>query len=129
MVKQSHLEPSNLLVLVLVSMAFVVVVLGLSGALFCMRRRSGYELKEKLVGMATDTGNDATATYQVRAGVSASDSDWLIDLLSGCDVTGRSRRLGIKSDPVRIERWDRRRILIGQFGDVFIIAFILLDVI
>ncbi|KAF7706790.1 hypothetical protein HF521_020044 [Silurus meridionalis] len=64
MVKQSHLEPSNFLVLVLVSMAFVAVVLGLSGALFCMRRRSGYELKEKVVGMATDTGNDATATYQ-----------------------------------------------------------------
>ncbi|KAK3545599.1 hypothetical protein QTP70_008206 [Hemibagrus guttatus] len=66
-VKQSRLEPSNFLVLVLVSMAFVAVVLGLSGALFCMRHRSGYELKEKLVGMATDTGNDATATYQVRA--------------------------------------------------------------
>ncbi|MCJ8731185.1 hypothetical protein PDJAM_G00196370 [Pangasius djambal] len=63
-VKQSRLEPSNFLVLVLVTMAFVAVVLGLSGALFCMRRRSGHELKEKLVGMATDTGNDATATYQ-----------------------------------------------------------------
>ncbi|MCI4377014.1 hypothetical protein PGIGA_G00198540 [Pangasianodon gigas] len=71
-VKQSRLEPSNFLVLVLVTMAFVAVVLGLSGAFFCMRRRSGYELKEKLVGMATDTGNDATATYQVRAGGSAS---------------------------------------------------------
>ncbi|XP_053486142.1 receptor-type tyrosine-protein phosphatase N2-like [Ictalurus furcatus] len=63
-VTQSRLEPSNFLVLVLVSMAFVAVVLGLSGALFCMRRCSGHELKEKLVGMATDTGNDATATYQ-----------------------------------------------------------------
>lgn len=73
-VKQSRLEPSNFLVLVLVSMAFVAVVLGLSGALFCMRHRSGYELKEKLVGMATDTGNDATATYQVRAGGWASVS-------------------------------------------------------
>ncbi|KAB5578976.1 hypothetical protein PHYPO_G00189240 [Pangasianodon hypophthalmus] len=71
-VKQSRLEPSNFLVLVLVTMAFVAVVLGLSGALFCMRHHSGYELKEKLVGMATDTGNDATATYQVRAGGSAS---------------------------------------------------------
>lgn len=67
-IKQSRLEPSNFLVLVLVSMAFVGLVLGLSGALFCMRRRSGHELKEKLVGMATDSGHDATATYQVRAG-------------------------------------------------------------
>lgn len=65
-IKQSRLEPSNFLVLVLVTMAFVAVVLGLSGALFCMRRRSGYEVKEKLVGMATDAGNDATTTYQVR---------------------------------------------------------------
>ncbi|XP_053361437.1 receptor-type tyrosine-protein phosphatase N2 [Clarias gariepinus] len=63
-IKQSRLEPSNFLVLVLVTMAFVAVVLGLSGALFCMRRRSGYEVKEKLVGMATDAGNDATTTYQ-----------------------------------------------------------------
>ncbi|XP_047673690.1 receptor-type tyrosine-protein phosphatase N2 isoform X2 [Tachysurus fulvidraco] len=63
-VKQSRLEPSNFLLLVLFSMTFGAVVLGLSGALFCMRRRSGYELKEKLVGMATDTGNDATTTYQ-----------------------------------------------------------------
>lgn len=52
-------------------MAFVGVVLGLSGALFCMHRHSGHKLKEKLVAMATDTGNDATATYQVRAGGSA----------------------------------------------------------
>ncbi|KAK2860049.1 hypothetical protein Q7C36_004215 [Tachysurus vachellii] len=63
-VKQSRLEPSNFLLLVLFSMTFGAIVLGLSGALFCMRRRSGYELKEKLVGMATDTGNDATTTYQ-----------------------------------------------------------------
>ncbi|KAF4088723.1 hypothetical protein AMELA_G00057970 [Ameiurus melas] len=63
-VTQSRLEPSNFLVLVLVSMAFVAMVLGLSGALFCVRRCSGPELKEKLVGMATDPGNDATATYQ-----------------------------------------------------------------
>ncbi|TTA98335.1 Receptor-type tyrosine-protein phosphatase N2 [Bagarius yarrelli] len=45
-------------------MAFLAVVLGLSVALFYVHRRSGYELKEKLVGMATDTGNDATTTYQ-----------------------------------------------------------------
>lgn len=70
-VKQSRLEPSNFLLLVLFSMTFGAVALGLSGALFCMRHRSGYELKEKLVGMATDTGNDATTTYQVRAGGSA----------------------------------------------------------
>ncbi|GAA6067773.1 receptor-type tyrosine-protein phosphatase N2 isoform X1, partial [Tachysurus ichikawai] len=63
-VKQSRLEPSNFLLLVLFSMTFGAVALGLSGALFCMRHRSGYELKEKLVGMATDTGNDATTTYQ-----------------------------------------------------------------
>ncbi|XP_062850582.1 receptor-type tyrosine-protein phosphatase N2 isoform X2 [Trichomycterus rosablanca] len=63
-VKQSHLEPDNFLVLMLVSAAFVAVVLGLSGALFCVRRHSGYELKEKLVGIGTEPGNDATTAYQ-----------------------------------------------------------------
>lgn len=85
-VKQSRLEPSNFLVLVLVSMAFVGVVLGLSGALFCMHRHSTHQLKEKLVGMATDTGNDATAAYQVRAAACGRDPGGAERLLIGRSI-------------------------------------------
>ncbi|XP_066537009.1 receptor-type tyrosine-protein phosphatase N2 [Hoplias malabaricus] len=63
-IKHSHVEPSNFLVLSMVSVAFVAVVLGLSGALFCMRHHSHYKLKERLASLGTDTSNDATAAYQ-----------------------------------------------------------------
>ncbi|XP_030635009.1 receptor-type tyrosine-protein phosphatase N2 [Chanos chanos] len=62
-VKQSRLEPSNFVVLTVVSMVFIVVVVGLTGALYCLRHRSNYKLK-KLASLGTDTCNDATATYQ-----------------------------------------------------------------
>uniref|UniRef100_A0AAY5EZL6 Protein tyrosine phosphatase receptor type N2 n=1 Tax=Electrophorus electricus TaxID=8005 RepID=A0AAY5EZL6_ELEEL len=63
-IKHSHVEPNNFLVLTMVSMAFVAMVLGLSGALFCMRYRSHYKLKERLASLGTDTSHDATAAYQ-----------------------------------------------------------------
>ncbi|KAI7814897.1 receptor-type tyrosine-protein phosphatase N2 precursor, partial [Triplophysa rosa] len=63
-VKQSQVEPSNFLILVVVSMVFIVMVLGMSGALYCLRHRSHHRLKEKLVGLGNDNGHDATAAYQ-----------------------------------------------------------------
>ncbi|KAL7880924.1 hypothetical protein SRHO_G00031780 [Serrasalmus rhombeus] len=63
-IRHSHVEPSNFLVLSMVSVAFIAVVLGLSGALFCMRHHSHYKLKERLASLGTDTSNDATAAYQ-----------------------------------------------------------------
>lgn len=49
-------------------MVFIVMVLGMSGTLYCLRHRSHHKLKEKLVGLGNDTGHDATAAYQVGAG-------------------------------------------------------------
>ncbi|XP_049337902.1 receptor-type tyrosine-protein phosphatase N2 isoform X2 [Astyanax mexicanus] len=63
-IKHSHVEPSNFLVLSMVSVAFIAMVLGLSGALFCMRHRSHYKLKDRLASLGTDTSHDATAAYQ-----------------------------------------------------------------
>ncbi len=67
-VKQSQVEPGNFLILVVVSMVFIVMVLGMSGALYCLRHRSHHKLKEKLAGLGSYTGHDATAAYQVGAG-------------------------------------------------------------
>ncbi|XP_056317882.1 receptor-type tyrosine-protein phosphatase N2 [Danio aesculapii] len=64
LVKQSQVEPGNFLILVVVSMVFIVLVLGMSGALYCLRHRSHHKLKEKLAGLGNDTGHDATAAYQ-----------------------------------------------------------------
>ncbi|XP_067256740.1 receptor-type tyrosine-protein phosphatase N2 [Chanodichthys erythropterus] len=64
LVKNSQVEPGNFLILVVVSMVFIVTVLGMSGALYCLRHRSHHKLKEKLVGLGNDTGHDATAAYQ-----------------------------------------------------------------
>ncbi|XP_051756528.1 receptor-type tyrosine-protein phosphatase N2 isoform X2 [Ctenopharyngodon idella] len=64
LVKKSQVEPGNFLILVVVSMVFIVMVLGMSGALYCLRHRSHHKLKEKLVGLGNDTGHDATAAYQ-----------------------------------------------------------------
>ncbi|KAF4110964.1 receptor-type tyrosine-protein phosphatase N2 [Onychostoma macrolepis] len=63
-VKQSQVEPGNFLILVVVSVVFIVMVLGMSGALYCLRHRSHYKLKEKLAGLGSYTGHDATAAYQ-----------------------------------------------------------------
>uniref|UniRef100_A0A9J7Z8P3 Protein tyrosine phosphatase receptor type N2 n=1 Tax=Cyprinus carpio carpio TaxID=630221 RepID=A0A9J7Z8P3_CYPCA len=63
-VKQSQVEPGNFLILVVVSMVFIVMVLGMSGALYCLRHRSHHKLKEKLSGLGSYTGHDATAAYQ-----------------------------------------------------------------
>lgn len=64
--KHSHVESSNFLVLTVVSMVFIVMVLGVSGALYCLRHHSHLKLKEKLASLGTDTSADATAAYQVR---------------------------------------------------------------
>ncbi|XDV18070.1 hypothetical protein PO909_023842 [Leuciscus waleckii] len=64
LVKHSRVEPGNFLILVVVSMVFIVMVLGMSGTLYCLRHRSHHKLKEKLTGLGNDTGHDATAAYQ-----------------------------------------------------------------
>ncbi|XP_016388814.1 receptor-type tyrosine-protein phosphatase N2 isoform X2 [Sinocyclocheilus rhinocerous] len=63
-VRQSQVEPGNFLILVVVSMVFIVMVLGMSGALYCLRHRSHHKLKEKLAGLGSYTGHDATTAYQ-----------------------------------------------------------------
>ncbi|XP_016135473.1 receptor-type tyrosine-protein phosphatase N2-like isoform X2 [Sinocyclocheilus grahami] len=63
-VKQSQVEPGNFLILVVVSMVFIVMVLGMSGALYCLHHRSHHKLKEKLAGLGSYTGHDATTAYQ-----------------------------------------------------------------
>ncbi|TRY97429.1 hypothetical protein DNTS_006560, partial [Danionella cerebrum] len=63
-VKQSHVEPGSVGILLVISLLFIVLVLGMSGALFCLRHRSHQKLKHKLAGLANESGHDATAAYQ-----------------------------------------------------------------
>ncbi|XP_051572472.1 receptor-type tyrosine-protein phosphatase N2-like [Myxocyprinus asiaticus] len=63
-VKQSQVEPSNFLILLVVSLVFIVMVLGMSGTLYCLRHSSHHKLKEKIASLGNDTGHDATAAYQ-----------------------------------------------------------------
>ncbi|XP_046879844.1 receptor-type tyrosine-protein phosphatase N2 [Hypomesus transpacificus] len=63
-VKETRVESGQFLVLSVLSMLFILGVLVSSGALFFLRQRSHLQMKEKLVSLGTDTGADATATYQ-----------------------------------------------------------------
>lgn len=71
-VKESHLESGQFMVLTIISMVLIMGALAVSGWLFCLRHRSHLQLKEKLASLGTDTSADATATYQVRGASSAS---------------------------------------------------------
>lgn len=63
--KYSQAESTKFLVLTVVSILCIVCVLLASTVVYCLRHRSHHKLKEKLTNLGTDTGGDATATYQV----------------------------------------------------------------
>ncbi|KAM3866109.1 receptor-type tyrosine-protein phosphatase N2-like [Diretmus argenteus] len=62
--KYSQTESTKFLVLTVVSILCIVGVLLASTVVYCLRHRSHHKLKEKLTNLGTDTGSDATATYQ-----------------------------------------------------------------
>ncbi|XP_062386798.1 receptor-type tyrosine-protein phosphatase N2-like isoform X2 [Sardina pilchardus] len=62
--KYSRSESTKYLVLTAVSLVCIVGVLMASVVVYCLRHRSHHKLKEKLTSLGTDTGSDATATYQ-----------------------------------------------------------------
>ncbi|KAL3055666.1 hypothetical protein OYC64_018360 [Pagothenia borchgrevinki] len=62
--KYSQAESTKFLVLTVVSILCIVAVLLASTVIYCLRHRSHHKLKEKLTNLGTDTGNDATSTYQ-----------------------------------------------------------------
>ncbi|XP_077592647.1 receptor-type tyrosine-protein phosphatase N2 [Stigmatopora nigra] len=63
-VKETRVESGQLVVLSVLCVLFILVVLLVSATFFCVRQRSHLRMKEKLSSLGTDTGNDATATYQ-----------------------------------------------------------------
>ncbi|KAI9524258.1 Receptor-type tyrosine-protein phosphatase N2 [Dissostichus eleginoides] len=62
--KYSQAESTKFLVLTVVSLLCILAVLLGSTVIYCLRHRSHHKLKEKLTNLGTDTGNDATSTYQ-----------------------------------------------------------------
>ncbi|XP_031163485.1 receptor-type tyrosine-protein phosphatase N2-like isoform X2 [Sander lucioperca] len=62
--KFSQAESTKFLVLTVVSILCIVGVLLASTVVYCLRHRSHHKLKQKLTNLGTDTGSDATATYQ-----------------------------------------------------------------
>ncbi|KAM9844971.1 solute carrier organic anion transporter family member 5A1b [Aulostomus maculatus] len=62
--KYSQAESTKFLILTVVSILCIVGVLLASTVVYCLRHRSHHKLKEKLTNLGTDTGSDATATYQ-----------------------------------------------------------------
>ncbi|XP_028284078.1 receptor-type tyrosine-protein phosphatase N2-like [Parambassis ranga] len=62
--KYSQTESTKFLVLTVVSILCIVGVLLASTVIYCLRNRSHHKLKEKLTNLGTDTGSDATTTYQ-----------------------------------------------------------------
>ncbi|XP_061877602.1 receptor-type tyrosine-protein phosphatase N2 isoform X1 [Entelurus aequoreus] len=63
-VKETRVESGQLVVLSVLCMLFILVALAVSATFFCVRQRSHVYRKEKLSSLGTDTGGDATATYQ-----------------------------------------------------------------
>ncbi|XP_074544444.1 receptor-type tyrosine-protein phosphatase N2-like [Halichoeres trimaculatus] len=62
--KYSQAESTKFLILTVVSILCIVGVLLASTVVYCLRHRSHHKIKEKLTNLGTDTGSDATATYQ-----------------------------------------------------------------
>ncbi|XP_029971640.1 receptor-type tyrosine-protein phosphatase N2-like [Salarias fasciatus] len=62
--KYSQAESTKFLILTVVSILCIVAVLLASTVVYCFRHRSHQKIKEKLTNLGTDTGSDATATYQ-----------------------------------------------------------------
>ncbi|XP_054878325.1 receptor-type tyrosine-protein phosphatase N2-like isoform X1 [Poeciliopsis prolifica] len=62
--KYSQGESTKFLILTVVCIVCIVGVLLASTVVYCLRHRSHHKLKEKLTNLGTDSGGDATATYQ-----------------------------------------------------------------
>ncbi|XP_052332963.1 receptor-type tyrosine-protein phosphatase N2-like isoform X2 [Oncorhynchus keta] len=62
--KYSAAESAKFLILTVVSILCIVAVLLASIVVYCLRHHSYLKLKEKLTSLGTDTGSDATSTYQ-----------------------------------------------------------------
>ncbi|KAM4729115.1 receptor-type tyrosine-protein phosphatase N2-like [Anableps anableps] len=62
--KYSQGESTKFLILTVVSILCIIGVLLASTVVYCLRHRSHHKLKEKLTNLGTDSGGDATATYQ-----------------------------------------------------------------
>uniref|UniRef100_A0A673ZXV2 Receptor-type tyrosine-protein phosphatase N2-like n=1 Tax=Salmo trutta TaxID=8032 RepID=A0A673ZXV2_SALTR len=62
--KYSTAESTKYMILTVVSILCIVAVLLASTVVYCLRHRSHHKLKEKLTNLGTDTGSDATSTYQ-----------------------------------------------------------------
>ncbi|KAM4604706.1 receptor-type tyrosine-protein phosphatase N2-like [Polymixia lowei] len=62
--KYSQTESTKFFILTVVSILCIAGVLLASTVVYCLRHRSHHKLKEKLTNLGTDTGSDATATYQ-----------------------------------------------------------------
>eukprot|EP00063_Salmo_salar_P020146 XP_013994981.1 PREDICTED: receptor-type tyrosine-protein phosphatase N2-like isoform X1 [Salmo salar] len=62
--KYSTAESTKFLILTVVSILCIVAVLLASTVVYCLRHHSHHKLKEKLTNLGTDTGSDATSTYQ-----------------------------------------------------------------
>uniref|UniRef100_A0A8C7T8Z2 Protein tyrosine phosphatase receptor type N2 n=1 Tax=Oncorhynchus mykiss TaxID=8022 RepID=A0A8C7T8Z2_ONCMY len=62
--KYSTAESTKYMILTVVSILCIVAVLLASAVVYCLRHRSHHKLKEKLTNLGTDTGSDATSTYQ-----------------------------------------------------------------
>ncbi|XP_077007683.1 receptor-type tyrosine-protein phosphatase N2 isoform X2 [Tamandua tetradactyla] len=57
-------DSTKFIVLTLISIACIIGVLLASGIIYCLRHSSHHKLKEKLSGLGSDPGSDATAAYQ-----------------------------------------------------------------
>uniref|UniRef100_A0AAZ3RN53 Receptor-type tyrosine-protein phosphatase N2-like n=1 Tax=Oncorhynchus tshawytscha TaxID=74940 RepID=A0AAZ3RN53_ONCTS len=62
--KYSAAESAKFLILTVVSILCIVAVLLASIVVYCLRHHTHLKLKEKLTSLGTDTGSDATSTYQ-----------------------------------------------------------------
>lgn len=72
--KYSQGESTKFLILTVVCILCIVGVLLASTVVYCLRHRSHHKLKEKLTNLGTDSGGDATATYQVGGVTDSSES-------------------------------------------------------
>ncbi|XP_033855962.1 receptor-type tyrosine-protein phosphatase N2-like isoform X1 [Acipenser ruthenus] len=57
-------DSTKFLVLTVITIVCIIGILAGSGVVYCLRHRSHHKLKEKLTGLGSDAGSDATAAYQ-----------------------------------------------------------------
>ncbi|MGH0149031.1 UNVERIFIED_CONTAM: hypothetical protein FKN15_046183 [Acipenser sinensis] len=57
-------DSTKFFVLTVITIVCIIGILAGSGVVYCLRHRSHHKLKEKLTGLGSDAGSDATAAYQ-----------------------------------------------------------------